>query len=823
MSAPAASIPAHPRATGLTYAGVLLLTLATLMHEILLTRIFSVTMLYHFAFMAISLSMFGLTLGALTVYLHPNDYVAEKCKRQMTVSALFFSLTVIVSLLTHLLVPVAPSLTALAAVSLVFTYVVMSGPFFFSGICICAALTKFPHQISRLYAADLVGAALGCVVLIFTLKFTDGLTAVFVVAFLGSASAILFALDGSFRMLRRVAILSSVLLAIFVIVNSHFAHRQAALLRLTWTEGKLEPRPLYEKWNSFSRITVSGDPNHLSRLPNEGLSPAYPADQSARQLNLTIDANAGTVLTAFTGDLSEDDFLKYDIKQFVHYLRPNSNELIIGAGAGRDVLAALLFHQKSIRAVELNGDILRAVNQRYGDFTGHLDRYPQVTFINDEARSYLTRTPERFDIIQASFIDTWAATAAGAFTLSENSLYTTEAWKLILHRLTPTGIFSSSRWYFQLMPAEVYRLTCLAATALLQDGVTNPRAHIILLRHLRPSTEEHPQAGAATMLVSRAPFTPEEIDRVEDLARRLQFELVLTPRYAIDPAFAALGSGNYKDSSLAGLPFNLSPPTDDCPFFFNLFSFRHAFDTHLWKFVVVSMQGVFVLGVLLIAISLLTLLCIAVPFVRTVDRKTLPGSLPHFLFFAAIGLGFMLIEVSQMERLIVFLGHPTYALSVVLFALLLSSGLGSFSTQSAPGDRHKDFGIARLLLLLVVVFAFGILTPRAVVQFAASTTPERIAIATAILFPLGFFMGMALPLGLRSASVDHPALTPWFWAINGAASIFASVLAVAISMGAGISRTFWTGFFAYAVACAAYLWAQRGAPTLAAVTPQQIH
>jgi hypothetical protein len=803
------------QATKLTYAGVFLISLATLMQEVLLTRIFSVTMWYHFAFMAISLAMFGMTVGALSVYLHPEDYVGIRARRQIALSSLYFGVCAVVSMFVHLSVPLNPDRSLAGAGSLVFTYVLMSSSFFFSGLCISAALTTFSRQVSKLYAADLTGAALGCVLLIYTLRITDAPTAIFVVAFFGSVGAGLFAMDGNFPHLRRWAVGLSALFLVLVIGNTILVSRQTPLLRLRWAKGVWEVPPLYEKWNSYSRIAVHGVLGRLMSPVSEGISATYHVERGVKLLDLTIDANAQTALTNLEGDWSALAYLKYDVKNLVHYIRPNSKVLIIGAGGGRDVLSALLFEQKSVRAVEINENIIDTVNRRFGEYTGHLDRYPGVTFVNDEARSYIARTDERFDILEASFIDTWAATAAGAYTLTENSLYTVQAWKLFLNRLTPTGVISFSRWYYQSLPGEAYRLTSLAAEALRQQGVANPREHIVLVRNLREGLQQT-TAGAATMLVSRVPFSAEDLDRIEEVARAMNFDIALSPRSALDPVFATLASGSDLGHTGRHLPLNLSPPTDDWPFFFNFVPFRKAFDSKLWEeggSPSFNLQAVFVLFVLLVVVLVLTLLCILVPLLRKTRKDSLRGGTWHLLFFAAIGFGFLLIEISQMQRLIIFLGHPNYALSVVLFVLLVSSGLGSYSTQGIDIAAGTSSAFVRLVLLLGVLAAFGMLTPRAIEAFGASTTPHRILVAMGILFPMGVVMGMAFPLGFKLAANFSNALTPWLWGINGATSVCASIFALVIAMNAGISASFWTGFACYAAACGAFFLAARGEKT----------
>jgi predicted membrane-bound spermidine synthase len=792
------------RVTWRTLVGLLLISLATIMDEILLTRIFSVTMWYHFAFGAISIAMFGMTVGALQVYQRPEIYQSAHSKQQMARSSLWFAITAVGSVLTHMLVPFA-SQPVFAIFWIALSYCLLSLPFYFSGVCICLALTKFPGNTSSLYTADLIGAASGCILLIYTLRITDAPTAVMVLALLGSLAATLLAVDGGLPHLARTAAITSAVLAAFVILNSILVLNQSSPLRVTWAKGIAEPRPLYEKWNSFSRISVDGNPNIATSVINEGISSTFQESQPTRQLSLMIDSGAETTITHFDGTFDDLAYLKYDVKNIVHQLHSNGSVLIIGAGGGRDILSALSMGQNKIRAVEINQSVLNTVNSRFGDFSGHLDRNPKVTFVNDEARSYIARTNERFDVIEASYIDTWASTAAGALSLTENSLYTVDAWRLFLGRLAPNGVLSFSRWYTTGLPAEAYRMTSLATAALRSQGVSDSRAHILLVRNMWRNKKGVDLIGAATILVSKEPFSHSDIDRFESFSKQMRFDIVLSPRFALDPTFAALANGEDPNVLLTSLQLNVSPPTDDCPFFFDMKPIRYLFRRTKLDTTGIGLQsGEFVISLLLI-VTMLILFFVLAPLARMMDKKAIRGLVPYWLFFAAIGLGFMLIEVSQMQRLIVFLGHPTYALSVVLFTLLLSGGIGSFTTFRLV--KPNRYSALRLLLLCLSLLVFGLLTPRVITALASSTTPVRIVLATGILFPPGLFMGMAFPLGLKMSTGTLDDLLPAFWGVNGAASICASILAMAIAMNAGISAAFWTGFCCYCVAFVAYCWA----------------
>ena len=602
--------------------------------------------------------------------------------------------------------------------------------------------------------------------------------------------------------------------AAFITLDRTLPGAQRRFLKVTWAKGKVEPPPIYERWNSFSRITVSDDPGRREKPFGWGLSPSYPADRKVWQLFLRIDSSAETVLTQFDGDWKRLEHLKYDVTNLAHYLRPDSRVLVVGAGGGRDVLSALVFGQKSALAVEINEDIIDAVEKRFGNFTGHLDQNPIVEFVNDEARSYIARSKNRFDILQVSLIDTWAATAAGAFVLTENSLYTAEAWKLFLRHLTPGGILSFSRWYFRRTPIEMYRVTSLAAASLMQSGIGEPARHIVIVRRMNDGANAGAEAGpegVGTILVSKEPFSEVDLDTLERLAREMQFDVVLSPRSSVDPTFSRIASGKDLEHYAAKFPLIITPPDDDCPFFFHVFRLRDMVRPSVWREYsdIPDINAVSVLLTALIVVLVLTLLCIIVPLALTTRKEGLEGALPHFVFFAAIGFGFIFVEISQMQRLIIFLGHPTYGLSVVLFSLLLSSGLGSYSTERVSGLGPSRSALARLLLLLVTLSVFGVATPRAIEAFQASATPLRILVATLMLSPIGVVMGMAFPLGIKLASRHSDSLMPWLWGINGATSVCGSVLAMTIALNAGISATFWTGFACYGIACGAFVLAGR--------------
>ena len=785
-----------------TYFGLFFVALATLMYEILLTRIFSVTMLYHFAFVALSVAMFGMTVGALLVYMRPDVFAGDRLQARLASASLIFPVAMLLSFLTELSVPfrIHPSIVALYAI--VFTYAVIAVPFIASGIVVCLALTGSPSSVSRLYAADLAGAALGCVLLIPVLDYSDGPTAVLWVCWLASLGALAFARHARRSMQVGAAMLSLTLVVAAaghtVLVWKHFP-----IFRILYVKGSFEARPLYEKWNSYSRVRVNGNPDTLAEPQGWGLSRTLPPDLRVRQLQMDIDVVAGTVMTGYDGTPASVPHLAYDVTNLAYRVRPGARALVIGAGGGRDVLSALTLGAQSVVAVEINKDILRTVNGRFGDFTGHLDRDPRVRFVNDEARSYIARAADRYGLIQISLIDTWAATAAGAFVLSENAIYTTEAWTTFLGHLTPDGMLSVSRWYYRNSPAEVYRTLTLAVDALHRAGIDNPRAHIAIVRNMNVANRPETPDGVGTLLVSARPFTAAELGTLDRLASQLQFEVMFSPTVSRDPLFEQL-TGPTAAAAIVAYPLRINPPTDDSPFFFNMLRLRDLLRLDLLEGGKQSnnLKAVATLGVLLGAVTLLTFLCIAVPLWSR--RSDAAGATPLLVFFIAIGFGFMLIETSQMQRLIIALGHPTYALSVVLFGLLLSSGAGSYLTARIPEAQVGRAGAQRLMVLIAVLLVFGAVTPAVVRATAAASTPLRILSALLLLFPAGLVMGMAFPMGMTLAATRAAPLTPWLWGLNGAASVFASVLSVCIALTWSISSAFWSGWVAYVLALLAF-------------------
>ena len=784
------------------------MTLSTLMLEILLTRIFSVTMWYHFAFMAISIAMFGMTVGALVVYRRPAR-AGENVTDRLASSTLAYAVTIVAGFLVYLRIPFIGDASPKSIALLAASYLVIAVPFVWSGISVALVLSTFPKHVGGLYAADLLGAALGCLLLVYTLEMTDAASAVLVVGVFAATGSACFAMAGESRTRRTAGGALAVVLGGLAAASTVLTRANRPLIDIVDTASNANSAYRYVRWNSHSRVTVVGNPDVPTPAAGWGLSDKTGADKvPMRQLGMNIDTWAGTVLTSFDGDTNKLWYLKDDVTNVAHHLRQNADVFVIGVGGGRDVLSALVFDQKSVTGVEVNPDVLRATTDAFGDFAGHIERNPKVTLAVDEARSYLTRQNRNFDLIQISLIDTWAATAAGAFVLTENSLYTVEAWKTFLSHLTPRGILSVSRWYYPVRPGEALRIASLARASLGEMGVTDPSAHVVMVK--APRANGMPGLfgnGIATILVSRDPFSTADLATLDAEVSRLGFQYVVKPSTMNDPAYAAILGSKDPGIFYASYPLDVSPPTDDRPFFFQMLRPRDvakSLSASMFDPNRTNLESIRLLVALLGIVSMLTLGCILSPLALSAPKGTLRGSLPLLGFFVAIGLGFMFVEVSTMQRLMVMLGKPTYALSVVLFTLLVGGTVGSF----ASGYVRHGRGAMALSLVLVALTAAGVVVPAVIHALGPSPTPVRIGAAAATLLPMGFFMGLPFPLGLRAAQTK-PDLVPWLWGVNGAASVLCSVLAIVVALSAGISASFWSGVLCYAVALISYLIATR--------------
>lgn len=785
--------------------GIFLLCLATLMYELILTRIFSVLMWYHFASMAISLALFGMGAAALAVQLRPNWFAGEPrfvAARWAVLAganvALFFGVFVLFRLQPHVGFRILsffhqpffqpfqqgfhdPGVPAGLLLTLTALYLVTALPFFCAGVSLSLLFSCYHRDFARLYFWDLAGAGAGCLLIIALLKLLGGITATLAIAAVAVAAGLTLLPRESARVHRLAAWLLLVLL-----LATGTLHHITGFAEIRFVRGRYEPNLLWSAWNSFSRVAV---------YPAEGqnLDQAWGLSRSYRgpipeQLGMVVDDTGYT--TMYRWDRQTDlGFFRGNVIGLAYRLKPGAEALVIGPGGGKDVLTALALDARHVTAVEVNPLIVGAVNDRFGAFTGQLYRHPQVTAVVDEGRSFVRRDHGRYDVIQASAVFGRQAPAAGAFTLSEDHLYTREAFADYWGHLKDDGILTISRFIFE---RETLRLVSLGLALLQEQGVADPAAHIAVIR----------ERGMANFLLKRTPFTPEELARLRQTVRDLEFQVVFLPdQRAGDGVYQRLIAARGSEAFHADFPFDISPVDDDRPFFYymlkpvdflSLFSFPEQA-----KF---EDRAILTLRNLLVVVSACVAVFLLLPLLLW-QRRDLrsAGAGWRIGYFTCLGLGFMFVEIGLLRRFSIFLGPPIYALAVILCALLVSSGCGALFSSRFPEARLRRLlpGVLLALVLLSLWYGFGL--PGVLERWLGLALPVRCLIAGALLAPLGVLMGMPLPLGMRVFHRDGSAV-PWSWGVNSATSVLGAILAVAVAMNAGFTATLLTGTFLYLLA-----------------------
>jgi spermine/spermidine synthase len=765
------------------------------MTELSLTRIFSVTMYYHFAFMAISIALFGLSASGVYVFLMRERWRDAPTDRLLAAHAIAFSVVTLLALAVLVRLRVGLNYTPANIGVMSVMYLMSALPFFAGGAAVSLAISRLRANVNAVYAADLLGAGAGCFLLMPALNILGAPGAIVASAFLGAGAAILFADSAAHR--RRLTAAALLLALVAGAGRSAFT--------VSTTKGHENHAVLFSKWNSFSRIGVYEQPYGAWSL-----SDRYTGPLPETRL-MDIDSAAGTQILKFSGNLKDVCYLQYELTALGYRLfgAPNVspaspfNALVIGPGGGRDLLSALVFGASSVDGVEINPIIVNDVmRDRFREYSGGVYGHPNVHIAIEDGRSFVRRSPARYDIIQASLVDTWAATAAGAYALSENSLYTVEAFDDYLDHLTDRGVLSISRWVF-----DGLRLISLAQEAGARRG-WDPADRLAIVQHDK----------VATFLLKKTPFTAAERKTLLDAAASLGFAVLYMPGTAT-PSFgdnrddyARLMHAPDRRAFYAQYPLDVTPTTDDRPFFFNTTRLRnHAFVAPALRLIGVRVEravnpgawatgGLTALLVLLAISSLLIVLFILGPLAAS-SRAALGGGWQRSLaYFACLGGAFMLIEVALLQRFVLLLGHPVYSLTVTLFSLLVGTGLGSVLSRRI-GDAHvKRAAVLACGAVAVVALLWASVLPAVVQAAIAWPLGLRIALAVALMTPAGMVMGIPLPAGVRVLSATQPQLVAWAWGMNGALSVLGAILAVFIAMNWGFSITLLCGAGLYAVA-----------------------
>ncbi|HMD34635.1 MAG TPA: hypothetical protein VKH42_06700, partial [Vicinamibacterales bacterium] len=736
-------------------AGVALVSGALLMIELALTRIFSVVMYYHFAFLAISIALFGISASGVFAYVARGWLGRRATAPLLAAESLVYAVATVVSLFFVVRLRVGLQYSPRNLALMLTIYGLAAAPFFTGGLVVTTAISRFADRINVVYAADLIGAACGCLALIPLLNRLGAPGVVFAAAVLAAIAAALFA-DAAAR--ARTAAAGA--LIVLAPLTAHLSG--IASFDVVDTKGHSSDHVLFSKWNSFSRIGV------YERTHGDwSLSPAYTGPLPDTRY-MDIDSAASTPILHLEPDLSNVQYLRYELTALAYHLVsgdsgsgigdsriPNHGftALVIGPGGGRDLVSALVFGAGRVDGIEINpiiaDDVMR---DRFRDYSGGIYTNPRVRIVVDDGRSFVRRSPDTYDVVQASLVDTWAATAAGAYTLTENTLYTSDAFGDYLDHLTDNGVLTITRWVF-----DGVRLISLAQAACEARG-WSAADRLAVVRHDR----------VATFLLKRSPFTADEIARLRDVSARLQFEVLYAPGEPLPATatpppeqwvdgtstadyarLARLAGSSDREAFYRAYDNDIRPTTDDRPFYFHTTKLENQLSVAFGRSMLFG-NGLSSLMTLL-AISIAVVVVFVIGPLAIADRGTAHprGWLAWLTYFGALGAGFMLIEVSVLQRFVLLLGHPVYSLTVTLFSLLLGTGIGAALSRRVDDTALRRAGLTGAMAVAVLALLLMIGSQPIVDWAIPFPRAARIAIAVALLVPAGVLLGVPMPTGLR--------------------------------------------------------------------------
>ena len=788
-----------------TLAAVAVISAAILAYQVLLMRLFSIVSWHHFAYMIISIALLGFGASGTTLALAQRKLLRH-FSAVFSASAALFAITAIASFAMAMRLPFNPLAIVWDVRQLIWltlSYALLVLPFFFGGGAIGLAFSRYKHEIGRLYAFDLVGAGIGALGVVGVLFLLSPAATLRVIGALGLLAATLVLLPKVARRGSRLAATSLGAAAVVVMfwlppslvsLNSHISEYKGLAMALRVPGARI----IEERSSPLGLISVVESPTIPFRhAPGLSLNNTV---EPPLQLGIFTDAEAISTLTRFEGDLKRLSYLDFTTSALPFHLLQDSKVLILGAGGGEQVLLALYHGARQIDAVELNPQIINLVADKYADFAGGIYNRPEVDVHIGEARSFIARTAGRYDLIQIPLLYSFGTAAAGTQSMHENYTYTVEAIGEYLDHLAAGGFLSITLW-LKLPPRDMLKLFATTVKAFKELGIADPGARIALIRSWKTTT----------LIVKNGAFTATEIAKLKDFATGRSFDLAYYPGIRVEEinrynilerpyyfeAAAAL-VGLHAEEYIESYKFAIAPATDDRPYFYDFFKWRflpELLSLRTQGAAAMLDMGYLVLFATLIQAALLSLLLILAPL--AIWQRRFGGTALKArtsAYFLALGLAFLFIEIAYIQRFTLFLGHPLYAVAVVLTGFLVFAGGGSALAPCLDRALHTRHQGRRLGALEVAVAGISgvavlhfLLLPPLFAALIALPDSVKIIVSLALIAPLAFFMGMPFPLGIARIGRESPDLVPWAWGINGCASVIAAILATLLAIHFGFA------------------------------------
>lgn len=785
------------------YCSILLLSASTLGYEILLMRLFSIIQWHHFAYMIIALALLGYGISGAMVMIYQQRLLRNFNTGYIAAIALFALSSILCFALAQQIPFNAEEILwdDKQVIYLSAVFLLLAIPFMFAATAICLAFMQFAAQVSRLYAMDLLGAGMGSLGSMGLLYWLLPQQALLVTAYLAliAVAVALWELNprsqhiyfAALRWPLVVSLIALLLLASTPLMQLHVSPYKGLpqLLQISGTE------VIAQKTSPLGLIQVVRS-NQLPLRHAPGLS-LNASQEPLPQLAVFTDGDNMTVLTQNSDRREQLAYLDQMTSALPYHLHAIDRLLVIGAGGGGDILQARYHGTAEIDAVELNPQIIQLVNEDFGVFTGHLYQRPGINIHQAEVRDFLSRSTDHYALIQLALVDTFNASSSGLYALNESYLYTVEALQMYLAHLGDGGYLSITRW-IKLPPRDSLKLFASLVETMQRAGIPEPGQRLLMIRSWQTST----------ILLKNGVFSAQEISAAQAFCRQRAFDLAYAPDMSVAQAnqFNLLPSALFYEAATALLgeqrkqfmdqyKFNLQPATDARPYFHQFFKWSSLAEIFRLRgqggMPLIEWGYITLIATLLIAMSFSALLILFPVWVlhRRAPSAQLSIKRRHvLLYFFAIGLAFLFIEIALMQKFILFLHHPVMAIAVTLTAFLVFSGMGSDSSGRLLVIRSRRWvlltaiagivGISVIYLLLLTNLFAGL---------ASVPVGAKIVISLLLIAPLAFFMGMPFPLALGSVSAHAPVYIPWAWAINGCASVISAVLATILAIHFGFT------------------------------------
>lgn len=776
---------------------IALISACALAYEVLLMRIFSIVQWHHFAYMIISLALLGYGVSGTFLSI-VQDKLDKHYFKAFYINALLFGISIIVCFLLAQNVSFNPEEIFWhwkSYFALVFVYLILAVPFFFAANCIALSISHFKNNVSKVYALDLIGAGVGSIAVLVLLFSVFPKNAIYILCLLGLSTSIVSLVETGAKNKQQFILSALLLVTVLFLPHEWLELKVSQYKSLPQTLNISGTEILEQRSSPLGLITVVESKNTpLRYVP--GLS-LYATSSPPEQLAVFTDADAMTVIAKVADNKQSEEYLDFVTSALAYHLTSIEKVLVLGAGGGFDVLQARYHDMNAITAIELNPQVVELIVENYAEYSGNLYSRQGLDLKIDEARGFVSKDNTQYDLIQLSMLDSFGASSAGLYALNESYLYTVEAFRNIISRLSDKGYLSITRW-IQMPPKDTLKVFATAIEALHQSGIKDPENRLILIRGWQTST----------LLIKKTAVSRQEIEALKQFCKARGFDVAYYPgmreeeanQFNIlkEPYFfhgAKQLSGATKQEFMENYKFNINPAIDNKPYFFNFFKWKTLQELFAlrsqggmamveWGYIVViaTLVQALLLSVLLIVAPLRFIKKISTTRIKTLEKAKV------LIYFSAIGLAFLFLEIVFIQKFLLYLHHPLYSVVTVLTSFLIFSGIGSaFSAVLLQKLDRQRIVIMAVVGIVLVSLLYTFLLPQIFQLTIGLNLYFKMGLVIVLIAPLALCMGMPFPVAMSELNVSNPSLVPWAWGINGCASVISAVLATLVAVEFGFN------------------------------------